>query len=178
MTVFEPTALQLRLAVGIRIADSTDIPKLEWYGQYKHFRTLLRRAYREQLQGRRVLLVADFNDFPIGQLFIQLQSNNPRIADGKKRAYLYSFRVMDMFRGQGIGTLLIKTAENMILEKGFKLMTIAVAKENHGALRLYERLNYRKFAEDSGRWTYTDHLGVIQQMNEPCWILEKNLILR
>src|SRR5690606_22815289 len=102
----------------------------------------------------------------------------PRIADGVKRAYLYSFRVMDMFRGHGIGTRLINTAERMIIARGFTMMTIADAKDNQGALRLYERLNYRKIAEDPGRWTYTDHLGVIQQMNEPCWVLEKNLILR
>lgn len=178
MTVFEPTAVNLNLAVAVRMAESSDIPKLEWYGQYTHFRTLLRRAYREQVQGRRILLVADCNNFPIGQIFIQLQSNNPRIADGQKRAYLYSFRVMDMFRGKGIGTMLIKTAESMIIERRFSTMTIAVAKENIGALRLYERLGYRKFAEDPGRWTYTDHLGVIQQMNEPCWILEKTLLLR
>ena len=56
------------------------------------------------------MLVADCNDFPIGHIFIQLSSGEQHIADGRRRAYLYSLRVMDMFQGRGIGTRLIDEA--------------------------------------------------------------------
>jgi ribosomal protein S18 acetylase RimI-like enzyme len=151
---------------------------MEWYGQYIHQRNLFRRAYREQQLGRRLILVADSNNFPIGHLFIQFISTASDIADGDSRAYLYSLRVMEMFRGYGIGTRLIQEAEAIIQDRGFQWCTIGVAKDNFQAQRLYERLGYRVFAEDPGRWSYIDHEGRTRHVNEPCWLLQKQIIMR
>lgn len=179
MTILDDVrALSINLDVRIRVATKADIPRLEWYGQYTHFRNLFRKAYREQLQNRRMILVADCNNFPIANLFIQMKSANGRIANGESRFYLYSFRVMDMFQGKGIGTRLITTAEDLMRDRGFRFGTIAVAKDNLGALRLYERLGYKKFAEDPGRWSYVDHRGIVRKVEEPCWLLEKSVELR
>jgi len=178
VTTFDDRTFALKGKISLRIARKQDVPMLEWYGQYRHYRNLFRRAYREQLQGRRLMLLADYNEFPIGHIFLQFKSSNKRIADGSSRAYLYSFRVMEMFRGQGIGTWLMSEAESILMDRGFEWATIAVAKDNVGALRLYQRLGYYKFAEDPGRWSYTNHRGNVVQVNEPCWILEKQLIVR
>lgn len=178
MTIFHPTTKILEFPIRLRLAEHDDLQKLEWYGQYTHYQQLYQRAYREQLLGNRLMLLADYNGFPIGQLFIQLHSSNKRIADGTTRAYLYSFRVLDIFQGQGIGTWLVEETESILMDRGLQWATIAVSKKNHGALRLYERLNYQKFAEDSGKWHYTDHQGSIHHINDPCWILEKHLIMR
>lgn len=178
MAALDNISLQVEMAVTLRLAVKRDIPRFEWYGEYRHFRNLFRRAWREQVAGRRLLLVADCNDFPIGHIFIQLHSANPRISDGKTRAYLYSFRVMEIFQGHGIGTALITEAERLLVERGFRQATIAVAKDNTRALRLYERLNYAVFGEDPGRWSYTDHKGKVIKVVEPCWILEKHLEVR
>ncbi len=178
MTAFDQSSLTVRLSITIRVATKSDIPKLEWYGQFTHYRNLFRRAYRDQLEGRRVILVADCNNFPVGQLFIQLQSSNHLIADGRRRAYFYSFRVMEMFRGRGIGTALVSEAEGVVMRRDFASVTIAVVKANQAALRLYRQLGYQQFAEDSGRWSYIDHKGQTQYVHEPCWILEKSLRVR
>ena len=178
MVILDRPSMVVEMPVTLRIAEQHDIPQLEWYGQYTHYRNLFRRAYREQLQGKRLLLIADCNNFPIGHVFIQFRSANLRIADGHNRAYLYSFRVMEIFRGQGIGTRLVEEAETLLVDRGFRWATIAVVKENLGALQLYERLGYKKFGDDSGRWSYRDHLGEIRYVHEPCWVLEKNLRLR
>lgn len=178
MAAIEQQVFTVELPIHIRLANQHDIPRLEWYGQYAHFRNLFRKAYREQLQGKRLIIVADCNNFPIGHIFIQLKSNNTRIANGVSRLYFYSFRVMEMFQGRGIGTQILTEAENMMIDRGFRYATIAVAKDNVAALRLYERLNYHKFAEDPGRWSYMDHKGNVKSVEEPCWILEKTLKLR
>ncbi len=178
MTALDPISLTVELPIVLRMADQEDIPRMEWYGQYAHFRNLFRRSYREQVQGKRIMLVADCRGFPVGYLFIQFKSTSAHIADGKNRAYFYSFRVMDLFQGKRIGTTLIREAETIIKNRGFRYGTIAVAKDNPRALHLYQRLGYRKFAEDGGRWSYTDHRGQIRHVEEPCWVLEKNLMLR
>ncbi len=170
MTAADDPTFSLELRVTLRNARRDDLPRLEWYGQYKHFRNLFRRAYREQQTGRRLILLADLNGFPVGYVFIHFKKEA-----ASRRAYLYSFRVMEMFRGQGIGTRLIQEAEAIIIARNIERVVIAVAKTNLDAKRLYERLAYRVFAEDDGRWRYTDHRGITHYVHEPCWLLEKFL---
>lgn len=176
-TINPPPPIPIQLEIHLRLASAADLPHLEWFGQYSHFRNLFRRAYREQGEGRRLMIIADCNDFPIGHIFVQLASKRqPQAQVGVKRAYFYSLRVMPMFRGQGVGTRLILEAERQVMERGFAWATIAVAKDNDPALRLYQRLGYRIFREDDGIWSYTDHRGERKTVHEPCWLLEKLLI--
>lgn len=177
MTLVEPQPeyINLSLHVRIRAAESDDLPKLELDGQFIQFRNLFRRAYREQQTGQRLLLVADADGAIVGRLFILFHSGDPNIADGQERAYLYSFFVLAPLRGKGLGTRMVNYAENLLIERGYQYVTIAVAKDNLGALRLYERLDYMRLREDPGKWSYTDHMGRLHRMNEPCWILEKKL---
>ena len=177
MTALERSALTIELPVTLRLATAGDLPKLEWYGQFTHFRNLFRRTFREQQQGHRLMLIADCNDFPIGQVFVQLNEGEFRF-DHQKRAYLYSLRVMEMFRGKGLGTWLMREAEAMVASAGYHWITIAAAKDNPAARKLYERMGYRVFAEDSGDWSFLDHRGIVQYVHEPCWVLEKRLQLR
>ena len=178
MAVLERPALTVELPIVLRLARSSDLPKLEWYGQYTHFRALFHRTYREQQQGRRLMLIADCNDFPIGQLFVQLNTSEYNRHPGQKRAYFYSLLVMDLFQGKGIGSSLLNKAEAIVMGNGCGWATIAAAKDNPSARRLYERRGYHVVNEDPGKWSYRDHEGKIQQVHEPCWILEKRLHLR
>jgi ribosomal protein S18 acetylase RimI-like enzyme len=163
------------LEVAIRPAVAADLPKLEWFGQYAHYRAVFRRTFDDHLAGKRLALVADLNDYPIGQLFIQFAAARAIFADGRARAYLYALRVMPSFQRRGIGTRLIRAAERALLSRGYQWSTIAVAKDNTGARRLYERLGYRIFTDDPGRWHYVDQSGCERLMVEPSWVLEKNL---
>lgn len=178
MTVFDgETHFSLTLPITIRQMQSEDLPKLEWYGQFRHLRQVFRRSFHEQQTSeRRHLLVAVLNDFPIGRLFILFRGKDSRLADGLYRGYLYSFSVMEIFRRQGVGTRLLLTAEQVLRERQYRQATIAVAKDNTDALRLYRRHQYRMFAEDEGKWCYPDHQGIIRSVHEPCWLLEKNLL--
>ncbi len=177
MTALENPTFSVSISVHFRAAVHQDLPKMEWYGQYAHYRNLIRRAYREQQIGKRLILVADSNNFPIGNIFI-LFLNPENTPKTEKRAYLYSLRVMEMFRGCGIGTQLIQEAENLMANRHYRWSTIAVAKTNHGAQRLYERLGYEIFGEDPGNWSYFDHEGRARQVQEPCWLLQKEIVLR
>lgn len=165
----------IQLPITFRSATVDDLPKLEWHGQYRHYRNLFRRTFQEQQLGNRMMLLADSNGFPVGHVFIQFQSNNPSVSRGVPRSYFYSFRVMDILRGMGIGTRLLKEAELLSRQQGIGWATLAVAKDNILAGRLYERLGYHIFADDPGVWSYIDHRGRLKKVNEPCWLLEKRL---
>jgi ribosomal protein S18 acetylase RimI-like enzyme len=160
--------------IVFRLAKEDDLPKLEWMGEYTHFRRVFQYTFREQNAGRRLMLLADFNHFPIGQIFILVREDNIMF-NPQQRGYLYSLRVMTPFQGLGIGTELILQAEEIMRQRNMYYSTIAVAKENEGALRLYKRNGYTIYAEDEGRWSYTDHNNKQVYVHEPCWMLEKVL---
>lgn len=170
-----PAMAPSHIEATVRPATRDDLPRLEWFGLYWHYRQIYEHTYRQQLCERRLMLVADVNGFPVGQVFIQFESHEMRVADGRQRAYLYSLRVMEPFQGRGLGTQLIRAAEEAIAARGYAWATIAVAKDNAGARRLYERLGYRTFGEDDGCWSYTDPDGERHHVNEPSWLLHKRL---
>ena len=113
MTIQDFTQLEMTLKATLKIRKATldDVKHLEWNGQFTHLRKLFRRAYLEQHNGQRLMLVMDFNGYPIARLFIQFISTDGIIADGKEKGYIYSFTVIDHFRNLGIGTRMLATAE-------------------------------------------------------------------
>ncbi len=164
----------LQFEVRLRLARREDLPKLEWFGQYTHYRRMYLRTFEEQQRDRRLMLLAVLNDFPVGQIFIHLPDAQPGVPR-RHRGYLYALRVMEPFQRNGIGTRLILAAEAILQERDYQWSVIAVAKENEGARRLYERLGYVVFAEDAGHWHYADHQGTVRSVNEPSWMLQKAL---
>lgn len=177
MTELEARALSVTMEVVIRQARYEDVEGLEWYGLFAHLRHLFRRAYNEQQKGRRHMLIADCKGFPVGRLFIQFTATNPQIADGVSRGYLYSFYVMDLFRGNGIGKMLLHEAEMLLLSRGFQWATLAVAKDNPRAMQLYASRGYSIFDESPGLWRYHDHEGILRHVEEPSWLVCKNLTI-
>jgi ribosomal protein S18 acetylase RimI-like enzyme len=162
--------------VTIRHATRTDLLALEWNGEYAHYRRLYRDIYRSSLKGEAVLWVAELKGVGIiGQLFVQLISVRRDLADGHQRAYIYGFRVMPAYRGHGLGTRMMSVAEADLARRGFRWVVLNVGRDNLEARQLYERLGYRVVAAEPGRWSYLDDQGVMREVNEPAWRMEKEL---
>lgn len=154
--------------VVVRPMVQRDLPALEWEGEYIHFRRLYAAAFERMRRGNAVLWVADLPpDQIIGQVFIALVSDRPELADGRERAYLYSFRIKPQWRGAGLGTRMLSQVESDLRRRGYKAVTLNVALVNTDAQRLYLRCGYRMLAPDPGIWSYQDHLGVWQRVEEP-----------
>jgi ribosomal protein S18 acetylase RimI-like enzyme len=162
--------------VQIRTASRNDLPELEWNGEFTHFRRLFADAYRLVERGEAIMWVADLPGVGIiGQLFVQVNSQNSTWADGDQRAYIYGFRVQTAYRGIGIGSRLLKTAENDLIQRGFHSIVLNVNQDNLAARRLYERFGYQVVAPEPGVWSYIDHLGRRREINEPAWRMEKQI---
>ena len=63
--------------------------------------------------------------------------------------------VDEQCRGMGVGTKLLAHAEKTAATIGKQRMTLNVIDENRGAMRLYERLGYRKIATQTGTGLYS-----------------------
>lgn len=159
----------------IRHLRKSDLPALEWGGEYTHFRELYKNSFKNAEMGRSVLWVVEIRRIGVvGQLFVQLQSGRKELADGKERAYIYGFRIQPEYREKGIGTRMMKVAEQDIYSRGFSKITLNVSRDNPDARRLYERLGYRIVADEPGKWSFIDHEGRVRHIDEPSWRMEKN----
>jgi ribosomal protein S18 acetylase RimI-like enzyme len=164
--------------VQIRVVTEADLPALEWDGEYSHFRRLYLEVFRSTQEGKAIMWVAELMEVNIiGQLFVQLTSSRKELANGTSRAYFYGFRVKPKYQGHGVGTKLLRTAEEDLVQRNFRWATLNVGRDNPGARRLYERLGYHIVANEAGRWSYQDQDGNRHEVNEPAWRMEKLLDL-
>jgi ribosomal protein S18 acetylase RimI-like enzyme len=162
--------------INIRQLVKADLPSLEWNGEFAHFRRLYAEIFQSASKGRAVLWVAEMEgEGVIGQLFVQLNSARPELADGARRAYIYGFRIQPAYRGVGIGKSMLKTAEDDLARRGFRWVTLNVSRDNPDAQRLYERCGYRVVAAEPGEWSYQDENGQRHFVHEPAWRMEKRL---
>lgn len=171
--ILEDTHSDSREPMSIRFATAADLPALEWEGQYSHYRHLFKRAIEEAEHGRRILLLAVVEEQLIGQIFVQLTTRATFSTKGVASGYLYAFRVKFPYRNSGVGSQLLYEAESNLVARGVLRAVISVAKRNGAALRLYERAEYAVFTEDPGDWSYIDHEGILREVHEPAFVLEK-----
>ena len=172
-----PTQAQWLTAVKIRLAAQSDLLALEWDGEYLHFRRVYARAFERARRGQALMWVAESAAGQlIGQLFLLLKSDTDLdMADGRRRAFIHSFRVRPPFRRGGLGSRLIQWAEADLVERGFRWVSLHVANENQPAIRFYERCGYQRIAPVTGEWSYQDHEGVVRHVVEPGWRMGKML---
>ena len=160
----------------VRPMRESDLPAMEWDGEYTHFRQLYADHYAASRLGTTLIYIAEtLEGKMVGQVFLQLTSRNSEVADGLHRAYLFSFRVKPEYRSQGIGSFMLQFVEDQLLLRGFDSIRLNVARANVRARKLYERHGYRVIGADPGLWRYQDHLGEWHSVHEPAWKMLKKL---
>ena len=65
--------------------------------------------------------------------------------------------------------------EEDLIKRGYRELTLNVAEENEGALRLYRRMGYQIVKRIPGEWAYYDDQGRLQTVVEPGFRLIKPL---
>jgi len=169
--ICESTFTLPRPEVCLRPLQERDLLGLEWHGG-ADLRSFYRKQWQEHQARYVCVMVADFNNYPIGQAAIHWlgKPTHPQIPD------IQSVRVMDVFQGQGIGTQLLEACECIVRTEGFSQVNLAVALENTGAKRLYERLNYRVTGEPyQDEWSYIDAKGRTVEVSELVTDMTKDL---
>lgn len=158
-------------AVNLRQLEEKDLPALEWHGG-ADLRSFYQTQWQAHQAGQVLVVVAAFNNFPIGQAAIHWlgKATHPHIPD------LQSVRVLEAFRGQGVGSKLLEICETIVRSEGHSLVSLAVALDNDGARRLYERVGYRIVGtpyEDV--WSYEDAVGKNIRVSEIVTDMMKDL---
>lgn len=102
---------------------------------------LSRRSFRRFIQGEGDhLLLAE--ESGVGRGYILLLRRQ-----GTRLARIYSICVDPAARGRRIAEALMLAGESAVLAAGSAWVRLEVRRDNDGAIRLYERLGYRRFGE-------------------------------
>ena len=165
-----PERFRIQREVTIRLCEAKDLPKLEWFGAFSHHRDIIREAFELQGAGQAVMLVAEVGGFPVGQAWLDLR---PRAGSGLPM--VWAVRVMEPFKGAGIGARLMAALERAAGARGFRRLELGVEKDNPGARTFYERLGWTVTGERQESYSYVtpDGQGATHALDE--WVMEKEI---
>lgn len=163
--------LTLQVEVTLRRCVAEDLPLLEWDGMFTAHREIIAEAWRRHRLGENVMLVAEAQRFPIGQIWVDLTRKG-----AESIGFLWALRVLPGFQGLGLGGHLLAAAERVILGHGLCVAEIGAERHNPGARWLYERCGYQVVAEELNVYEYTTPEGQSVHRAEPQWVLHKPLL--
>jgi CelD/BcsL family acetyltransferase involved in cellulose biosynthesis/GNAT superfamily N-acetyltransferase len=123
----------VRLDGVVRPCQRDDLPTLQWFSMFD--RELIADIFTQHQRGEALMLVAEVNSVPSGQVWVAL---HPSTSSG----FLWAIRVFPSLQRRGIGTRLVGAAERALIARGYAYCDLSIEPENLGAQRLYERLGY------------------------------------
>jgi GNAT superfamily N-acetyltransferase len=162
--------------VEVRPGSAADLAALVSVLGERHFFT--DRLARQQ-RGGGVLLVAWLDRHPVGDVFLECEpAEEPQV-----RRYLPGvprldhLEVLGPFMGRGIGTALIRAAEDTARQLGHERIALGVGLDNPKARRLYERLGYADWGRGPvvGSWVEYPDDGPPVTLSETYHMLVKRL---
>lgn len=161
--------LSIHVELEIRACSEGDLPKMEWFGMYTPHREIIQQAFERQRLGENLMLVADLNGFPVGQVWIDLaRSARERVG------LLWALRVFPFLKGMGIGRRLVRAAERALAQRGYRVAEIG-AEKGAAAAAVYERLGYRRVGQRYEHYSYTTPDGRFMHVPVDQWIFHKRL---
>ena len=153
----------------IRLIIESDLPHLLWSEEEKEFEDFHRENFEKAQQGEIVFLVAELDSAVVGRVRIL-----PHTEYGV--GWIFGLQVKPSLRNNGIGTQLMKKAEEILLQHHQSLVYLSVEVENSDALRLYKRLGYTIFHQAAQTWSYPKN-GKRVALTQELYYLEKHLHL-
>ena len=161
-----------KLSISVRSAQASDVPKLARALAPDVGAEQVANRFQEATDGYREMFVADLNDEAVGT--VSTTEYSFRIPGSLR---MFALDVGPSFRDRGVGTALIRAIEKMALERGMKKrVSLEVALDNGGAIRLYERLGYYRLdAPFTNQWTKVTDGGVQEVVEERSWVMVKDL---
>jgi GNAT superfamily N-acetyltransferase len=160
----------------IRPASDADLATLVAVLGERHWFT--DRLARQQ-RGGGVVLVAWLEGRPVGEVFLDCgPATEPEVRRQLPGVpQLDHLVVAAPFWGRGIGTALIRAAEDTARQLGYERIALGVGLDNLKARRLYERLGYADWGHGSVVGTWVEHPddGPPVTLSEVCDMLIKLL---
>ncbi|MDV9175365.1 GNAT family N-acetyltransferase [Streptomyces sp. W16] len=136
------------------------------------------RRFARQERGESTYLVAWLDGRPVGHAELRWTGCDAREVRAARPGCLEIGGLgvwPEELRSRGIGTALIRAAEELAVERGITDVGVGVAKDNPRAAVLYARLGYAPLTDYYDRWSYETTDGRLRDWVDHCTFLVKEL---
>lgn len=158
----------MTLTLSVRDLTHDDLPSCGWSGSALHVAHVaaeLERARRGEVDYLAVCL-------PSGAP-VALGGVDYRVREGA--GTLWQLAVHPALQSCGIGTFLIRAAEQRIASRGLRRAELGVEEDNPRARALYERLGYAAFGRSPDAWDELAPDGTVRRHETMCTDMAKDL---
>ncbi|MFB6808493.1 GNAT family N-acetyltransferase [Streptomyces sp. NPDC056387] len=156
------------LSVSVRDLLPRDLPTCTWSGSAHHLSQVERELARAAAGKVDYLAVCTSTDLPVAIGGIDYQ-----VSEGA--GILWQLAVLPALQSCGLGTLLVRAAEQRIRDRGLRRAELAVEEDNPRARALYERLGYVAFGREPDAWDEEGPDGSIRRHETMCVLMRKSL---
>lgn len=125
----------------INIPDSVSPWRKQPMQEVMHFRENVLKGFWNWIQQTgSVIFIAEEENTPLG--YLVLHPSMREELSGVIQGWVMDFAVLSEQQGQGIGTQLLRTAEEYCIEHDISYLGLACSTHNISALRLYEKSGF------------------------------------
>ncbi|MGW0737055.1 GNAT family N-acetyltransferase [Streptomyces sp. NPDC002851] len=158
------------IGIPVRVRDllPRDLPACTWSGSATHLRHVERELARAAAGEVDYLAVCTPVDLPVAIGGIDYQAS-------EEAGTLWQLAVFPALQSSGLGTLLIRAAEQRIRDHGLRKAELAVEENNPRAQALYERLGYVAYDREPDAWDEEGPDGLIRRHDTMCVLMRKDL---
>jgi ribosomal protein S18 acetylase RimI-like enzyme len=159
---------EVALSLSVRDLTEADLPTCGWSGGTLHLRQVARELDRARRGEVDYLAVCPPSDLPVGIGAVDYEA---RPGAGT----LCQLAVHPALQSCGIGSLLVRAAEQRILARGLRIAELSVEEINPRARALYERLGYTSCGHQSDAWEMATPDGSVRRYETVCTVMRKRL---
>ncbi|MFJ8622789.1 GNAT family N-acetyltransferase [Kitasatospora sp. NPDC093550] len=163
-----PPRTAVALSVTVRDLRHEDLPDCAWSGSATHLRSVGRELVRAAAGEVDYLAVCTPTGRPVA-----IGGIDYRASDGA--GTVWQLAVHPALQSCGLGTLLIRSAEQRIRERGLTRSELAVEEDNPRARALYERLGYSAYGREPDAWDEEAPDGSIRRYETMCVLMRREL---
>lgn len=158
----------ITMPVTVRDLRPQDLPACTWSGSATHLRHVERELARAAAGKVDYLAACTPMDLPVAIGGIDYQ-----VSEGA--GTLWQLAVLPALQSRGLGTLLVRAAEQRIRDRGLRRAELAVEEDNPRARALYERLGYVAHGRERDAWDEEGPDGSVRRHETMCVLMRKGL---
>jgi ribosomal protein S18 acetylase RimI-like enzyme len=145
-----------------------DLPNIGWSGGPLHPKAVKQELLRAKAGEVEYLAVRAPGGYPVCIGGIDYQ-------DEPGAGTLFQLSTHGELQSLGVGSMLIKAAEDRIRKRGLRTAELGVEDENHRARALYERLGYVACGHEHDSWDQVDENGNVFTYDAEVTVMRKSL---
>ncbi|MFK0292483.1 GNAT family N-acetyltransferase [Streptomyces sp. NPDC090442] len=159
---------EMVLPLSARDLAANDLAACGWAGSALHLRSVAEQLRRAELGEVDYLAVCPPSGVPVA-------IGGVDYAIREATGTLWQLAVHPAWQSCGVGSFLIRTAEERIRQRGIRRAELAAEESNPRARALYERLGYVAYGREPDAWDELAPDGSVRRYETVCTLMRKEL---